>query len=150
MQKSPVFSTAGQNWPHCAWQLHGNHEIAQIMYVNALTALKPKYLQGFVKKILPRVVPWVKEQGTGGVSPSAFPSNWSFSKESGWKIANCSLQPSICSLLRARGQCEMLWAPFAPLQVAFLCIQSTKGTSTWSDSGQQSWAIPRLCWQVYP
>lgn len=61
-------------------------------------------------------------------------------------VAKCSLQHSICSLLRAWGHWERLWAP-SPLQLSFLCIQSTETAVTWSHFGQQCWVIPRLCWQ---
>lgn len=46
--------------------------LPRIMYLNVLTdgnAFKPKQLQEFMKKMLPQVVPWVKDQGTEGVSP---------------------------------------------------------------------------------
>lgn len=103
--------------------------------------LNPNSFKSLWKRCYLRLSPGLRTRALKVYHLSAFSLNWSSSKESGWKIANCSLQHSICSLLRAQGQCEMLWAPFTPLQVALLCIQSTEVTITWSDSGQQSWAI---------
>lgn len=85
VEKSLVFSPGGQTLAHCR-DLHTSPRVALplIMYLNVLTgtnAFKLKCLEDFMKQILPGVVPRVKDQGTNGISPSAFPSNLSSLKE---------------------------------------------------------------------